>query len=394
VSKGKLDTFKPQRRNANKHTQRGLGALETSIQKDGWIGAITVAADGETFDGSARIEVGASTGFDDVIVVESDGTKPIVHRRIDIPTADDPRAVRLGYAANRVAALNLDFDPAVILADLDAGLDLSALWNEGELNEIAKEAGRLLAKGEDAGPQIDKADELRVKWGTALGQVWELGEHRLVCGDCTDRAAVEAVMRGDKADITMTDPPYGVGMEYGMHEDKPEENEGLVIAAFSFGPDSKIWTPGLKNLARELIREPRAGVLAWNRRFSLGWPPHGCSWATIWEPILVTKPLVRKLKTDHFEYMTEREAAPGNVGGTLHDMHPCPKPVALWTEVMEGLSDAGMIIYEPFSGTGTTLIVSERLGRKCRAVEVDVKYVAVSIQRWHDMTGREPRLVG
>jgi hypothetical protein len=136
VSKGKLDTFKPQRRNANKHTQRGLGALETSIQKDGWIGAITVAADGETFDGSARIEVGAATGFDDVIVVESDGTRPIVHKRIDIPTADDPRAVRLGYAANRVASLNLDFDPAIILADLDAGLDLSALWNEGELSEL------------------------------------------------------------------------------------------------------------------------------------------------------------------------------------------------------------------------------------------------------------------
>jgi ParB family chromosome partitioning protein len=153
VSKGKLTNYTPQKRNANKHTQRGLGALETSIQKDGWIGAITVAADGETFDGSARIEVGAATGFDDVIVVESDGTKPIVHRRIDIPTADDPRAVRLGYAANRVAALNLDFDPAVILADLDAGMDLSALWNEGELEALVK-----------ATTQAGDAE-----WGAALG---------------------------------------------------------------------------------------------------------------------------------------------------------------------------------------------------------------------------------
>jgi hypothetical protein len=152
VSKGKLDTFKPQRRNANRHTQRGLGALETSIQKDGWIGAITVAADGETFDGSARIEVGASTGFDDVIVVESDGTKPIVHRRIDIPTADDPRAKRLGLAANRVAALNLDFDPAVILADLDAGLDLSSLWNEGEIEALIAAADVVLP---DAKPQAE-----------------------------------------------------------------------------------------------------------------------------------------------------------------------------------------------------------------------------------------------
>src|SRR5688500_5633421 len=104
-----ISSVKPQRRNANRHTLRGMKALEESIQADGWIGAITVAADLETFDGSARTEVGVDKGFEDAIVVRSDGSKPIIHIREDIPTADDPRAKRLGIAANRIAELNLDW---------------------------------------------------------------------------------------------------------------------------------------------------------------------------------------------------------------------------------------------------------------------------------------------
>lgn len=124
----KLDEIRPQSKNANKHTERGLGMLEKSIQRDGWIGAITVAADGETFDGSARVEVGVSAGFEDAIVVESDGTKPIIVKRQDIPNAGDPRAKRLGIAANRVAQADLEWD-AGILAELSQEIDLSDLWN-------------------------------------------------------------------------------------------------------------------------------------------------------------------------------------------------------------------------------------------------------------------------
>ena len=87
--------IRPQRKNANRHTQRGMGLLESSIEKDGWIGAITTAADGETFDGSARVEVTARMAMlDDPIVIDSDGTRPIVVRRVDIPNADDHRPER------------------------------------------------------------------------------------------------------------------------------------------------------------------------------------------------------------------------------------------------------------------------------------------------------------
>lgn len=142
----KLTDATPQQRNLNRHTSRGMKALEESIQQDGWIGAITVAADGETFDGSARVETGVSAGFDEAIVVESDGSRPVIVRRTDIPTATDPRAVRLGIAANRVAELNLDWNVQE-LAALAQETDLSQLFTGDELPALLEQAGSELLEG-------------------------------------------------------------------------------------------------------------------------------------------------------------------------------------------------------------------------------------------------------
>ena len=144
----KITDVQPQRQNANQHTPRGMGLLEDSIQQDGWIGAITVAADGETFDGSARVEVGAGAGFDEAIVVESDGSRPVIVKRTDIATATDPKAKRLGVAANRIAQIDLDWD-ASVLADLaEQGIELPG-WNA---DELAQEISDALAQGQSELP--------------------------------------------------------------------------------------------------------------------------------------------------------------------------------------------------------------------------------------------------
>ena len=138
----RLTDIRPQAENANGHTPEGMKALETSIQSDGWIGAITVAADGETFDGSARVETGVAAGFDEAIVVESDGTRLVIVRRVDIPTAKDPRARRLGLMANRVAELNLAWDASVVDAILrETDTDVPALV--AILSELAEDSGAL-----------------------------------------------------------------------------------------------------------------------------------------------------------------------------------------------------------------------------------------------------------
>lgn len=136
--KQKISDFRPQSKNANRHTERGLGMLDRSMSQEGWIGAITVAADGETFDGSARLETAYTRFGEDVepIIVESDGTKPIIVKRTDIPTAEDPRAKRLAIAANRVAQVDLEWDVETLSALQDDGIDLLQFWRDDELDRL------------------------------------------------------------------------------------------------------------------------------------------------------------------------------------------------------------------------------------------------------------------
>ena len=136
VTADKLARFRPQLRNANRHTQRGMGQLEASMRKYGYVTPMTAAADGEIIDGSARAETGATVFGEDVIVVHHDGTKPVIMVRDDIPSADTPEAREISIAANRIAQVNLDFDPEVLLADLQAGVDLSAFWRQDELDAL------------------------------------------------------------------------------------------------------------------------------------------------------------------------------------------------------------------------------------------------------------------
>lgn len=137
MAKNKISDFKPQRKNANKHTARGLGMLDKSMGEGGFIGAMTSAADGEIFDGSARLETAYERFGEDVepIIVDADGTRPIIVRRIDIPSADDPRAKKLAIAANRIASVDLDWD-ADILASIADEVDISDMFFDDELEAI------------------------------------------------------------------------------------------------------------------------------------------------------------------------------------------------------------------------------------------------------------------
>lgn len=136
----KLSDFQLQRVNANKHRPRGMGMLSNIISKEGWIGAITVANDGETFAGSARLETAIDRFGDDAepIVIDSDGSRPIIVRRVDIASADDPRAIRLGIADNRVHDVNADYD-GEILGAIAHEVDILDMFFEDELAAIVDE---------------------------------------------------------------------------------------------------------------------------------------------------------------------------------------------------------------------------------------------------------------
>lgn len=202
--------------------------------------------------------------------------------------------------------------------------------------------------------------------------------HRLLVGDCTDPANVARLMDGAVADTTVSDPPYGIGYVYASHDDKDNAfNLRLVQAAFDLGPSARVWTNGKVNIARDLAWNPSAKILCWHKKFAAA--GSGLGGASTWEPVFVVDVKGGTLPNDYLDYMTDRE--PG-----LRDDHPCPKPIALYEHLIFHL--AGPVVYDPFLGSGTTLIAAERTGRICYGMGIEPKYADVILRRWEAETGQ------
>lgn len=201
--KHKISDFRPQENNANRHTERGLWMLDKSISDLGWVGAITVSADNQTFDGSARLETVYSRFGEDVepIVIDADGTRPIIVRRTDIPTADDEKAVKLAIAANRIAEVDLSWD-ADMLAEISEEVDLSDLFTGDELSRLLEELTidpdlddteeEKLEKGEGAAERDRYVVPIVLSWKEF--QQWKTIKGKL--GLQSDKAALLKLMEG------------------------------------------------------------------------------------------------------------------------------------------------------------------------------------------------------
>jgi site-specific DNA-methyltransferase (adenine-specific) len=299
-------------------------------------------------------------------------------------------------------------------------LDDLLVWgfDEGEL--LGFDFSEEKTAGSDTEPQVDKADELRQKWGVSLGQMWALGEHRIICGDCTDPATVARLMGGEKASIVFTDPPYGVsigaknrmlnsfqpsGRNLTDIEDDsatPEELKERLLPAFInirkmvMADDCTVFLTAPQNgelgmMMMMMMKE--AGllirhVLIWKKNaptFSMGKLDYDYQH----EPILLTwgkrhkRPMLGTHKTSVWEIDKPRASAD----------HPTMKPVELYTNAYLNNSESGDVAYEPYSGSGTALIACQNLNRKCRAVEISPAYTSVAIERFFQHTGITPVLM-
>ena len=218
-----------------------------------------------------------------------------------------------------------------------------------------------------------------------LGDLFQLGDHRLLCGDSTSVEAVTRLMNGEKADMVFTDPPYGIGYEYNEHnDDSPEENFRLVADAFKHHECGKVWTPGKMNLERDLSRFGKAKIAIWYKKFAGA--GSGLGGASTFEPILIVDPKERKLPNDVIVLGTDREELNGV---SLRVLHSCPKPVDLYSQLINAFSAPSDKIAEPFCGSGSTLIACEKTNRKCYGMEIDPQYVQVILDRWEAFTGKK-----
>lgn len=400
-----LGGLKPDKRNARKHNLRNISMVEHSLETDGFGRSILIDAEGNILAGNGVTEAAGNVGLEDVIVVPSDGTKVIAIQRTDVQPGSE-RAIRLAIADNRTQELS-EFDPAV-LAELSAEVDLSAFWFDDELSALLADAEAPSEPGVDPGPDFGKADALVEQYGVAVGQIWQMGDHRLAVGDCTDGELVARLMNGALAEMVWTDPPYAVSYRGGSKPRDAIENDdmsademqsflyacfaGLLTHCENGGAWYVAAPPGpLHTTFGIVLRE--LGIhhqtLIWVKN-NATFGPMGQDYHWRHEPIFYGwKPgAAHRYRGDRKQETVLEFDRP-----VRSDEHPTMKPVDLIAQCIVNSSDEESVILEPFCGSGSTMIAAEQTGRICYAAEIEPRYAAVCLKRWADMSGKAPVLV-
>lgn len=356
LEKRKLSSLKPHPKNPRKLSTHDAEHLQRSIEKYGLIDKPIVDKLGHIIGGHQRVAILKKMGMREVECWVA--TQDLNEKDID----------ELNIRLNRAQG-EWDFD---VLANeweiedlMDWGFTPEELAHAPITDIEAEEDGQTFEPGKDE-------DAI-----TKLGDRLEIDSHVVMCGDSTDPNVVRSCLGDNTPVLMVTDPPYGINYKYDFYKDKKCENELLVSNVFSLVSCGKVWTPGLMNLSRELKKYPHAKVLVWNKKFAQA--GSGLGGASTWEPILVIDPPEKNLKNDVIEIMTDREFLGEN---SLRDLHPCPKPVRLYKELVESFTKKEDCIYEPFLGSGTTLIAAAQSNRRCFGIELSPSYCDIIVKRY------------
>jgi hypothetical protein len=375
-----LDTLIPYIRNSRTHDDAQVAQIAASIREFGFTNPVLIDADGGLIAGHGRVLAARKLGLPEVPTIELGHLSETQRRAYVI--ADNKLALNAGWDEAMLALELQELD------ELGFDIDLTG-FTQAEIEALTPEHIAPGLTDEDAVPVV------RGEPVTRIGDVWILGNHRLMCGSCTDVNAVDKLMNGRNADLCLTDPPYGLGKgkesgknDYAEYEDT---RDNLIQLAKDWLPIAVatakvvVFSPGVTN--QWLYPEPN-WVMCWfygggQLRSSWGfncWQPFLCYGK---EPGLAAG---QGARPDAVDMNT-----PANAGDLDH---PCPKPVKLWAWFLDRLifSDKA-VMYEPFSGSGTTLIAAEqKTGVSVMAMELTPHYVDVAVRRWQEFTGKTATL--
>ena len=327
--------------------------------------------------------------------------------------------------------LLLSLDPLAAMAEGDADA-LRALLEQVEtdsdavkkmLNDMAKEYGAQVGPKplDDPGPKFDEAEELRKKWDVESGQLWLLGEHRLLCGDSTSVTDVTRLMNGERAVLFATDPPYLVGYDGMNHPGtRPKTNTdwsgtyGTSWDEADAKQNSELYDRFIR-VAVDIAILPNAAWYCWHasrrqRMVEEAWEKSGAFvhqqivWSKPNRPILTRSWYLWSHEPCFFGWLKGKKPPKETVdyGRTVWEIyglnnaerpdHPTPKPLDCFAIPMRQHTKVGDLCYEPFSGSGSQIIAGEREGRRVYAMEISPVYVAVTLDRWKVATGQLPHL--
>ena len=385
-----VETLIPYAKNARTHSEEQVAQIAGSIREFGFNNPVLVDKDHTIIAGHGRVLAARKLGLTDLPVIV-----------LDHLTESQRKAYVL--ADNRIA-LNSGWDTSMLsveLQDLKDDIDLSLLGFDPDeldalLNPVEETEG---LTDEDAVPEVP------VEPKTKLGDIYILGNHRLMCGDSTSIDAVEKLMDGQLADQLVTDPPYNIAYEGGSKKRDQIKNDEMADEEFrqflkdvyiaanavmKAGAVFYIWhadTEGynFRGAARDMGWKVRQ-TLIWNKdnsafgRSDYHWKHEPCLYG--WKEGAAHLWAADRKQTTVIQCKRPSKS----------DLHPTMKPVELMEYQILNNTKGSDIVLDLFGGSGSTMIAAEKIGRKSYLMELDPKYCDVIVKRWEDFTGEKAAL--
>jgi site-specific DNA-methyltransferase (adenine-specific) len=381
----------PYVKNSRTHSDGQVAQIAASIKEFGWTNPILVDGESGVIAGHGRLLAARKLGQKEVPVIE------LAHM-----TESQKRAYVI---ADNQLAMNAGWDTTLLsleLADLkEQGFEMDVLGFD------PKELDKLLEPEQvDGLTDEDAVPEAPVEPKTKLGDIYQLGNHRLMCGDSTSIADIETLVGGGLVDMWLTDPPYNVAYEGKTKDALTIKNDAMDNDEFrQFLRDSYV--------AADAVMKPGAVFYIWHAD-SEGYNFRGAAKDAGWtiRQCLIWKKSVMVMGRQDYHWKHE-PCLYGWKDGSGHlwaadrkqttvlefdkpsrnGEHPTMKPVELFSYQMLNNTKGGDIVLDSFGGSGTTMIAAEKHGRYARLMELDPKYCDVIVKRWEDFTGKKAVLL-
>ena len=422
LEKRSISTIKPYDRNPRIISEKAVKAVANSIEKFGWQQPVVIDTDGVIIAGHTRYRAAKYLNLEEIPVMIADELTPEQARAYRI--ADNKTAER--------SAWNFDLLPDEI-GEIEDAFDFTLFgFDKDELDKIMGKAVYAREKDPDKIP-----DEIPPKPVTQPGDVIELGEHRLICGDSTKPETFAALMGDEKADIVITDPPYGVSYKGGPSTPRKDiANDDLtgnvlrefLIKAFTAskavireGAAVYIWHASINSekfidacqtagfeYRQMLIWKKSQPMLDWADYL---WQHEPCIYAKMpgggvfWnggrsektvltdekDPKQMTEKELRKAYTQALRTLKQYSDVIEVKKPLEAPLHPTTKPTKLYQRLLQNSSRRGDILLDFFGGSGTAVIAAEETRRRARVIELDPHFCDVIVRRWEDYTGLEAK---
>jgi len=399
-----VGTLVPDPRNARTHPRRQVDLIVASIRAFGFTNPILIDPDGSVIAGHGRLLAAKAMCLSEVPTIALAGLSEAQRRALRI--ADNKIALGAGWDLDLLK---------VELSELDLDFDLSLTgFSAGEIDVILK--------GE-ADPDDEVVPAVPVKPRTRAGDIWIAGEHRIGCGDGRNLAFLETVVGpGVRVDAAFLDPPYNVRINGHANARGRHREFAMASGEMSTGAFQAF----LKETLSACVRVSRDGAvhficMDWRHLNDVSlvgnavygdllnlciWNKSNAGMGSLYRSKHELVFVYKVGKGPHFNAVELGRhgrnrtnvwdyASVNSMAGSRRDdltLHPTVKPTALVADAIKDVTKRGEFVLDIFLGSGTTLIASERTGRRFRGLELDPAYVDVALARWTTMTGKEPRL--